>query len=259
MLAACGSDNGGSNTNADDDPTPDTSQTTVTPTSLNQAVYIGGNTYDYGGAGGIPNLPIKSAPADTDFSRAAMLHDGSDYRLYFFRQGADDTLYQFAYDPASQTYTYGYNSIDILSITGKPDDADAGSFAMLHDGSTYRLYMRSKTSATKMYQFGWNGSSYAYGSNSIPELFITGSPADADHSRWAMLHDGSDYRLYVGKQNSPDTLYQYAFNSASNDYEYGYNSISVLVITDMPADSIKDNFTMNHGGGAYRFYYPSTR
>jgi len=232
---------------------------TVMPTSINQAVYTGSNQYDYGANGGIPNLSITSAPADTDFSRSAMLHDGSTYRLYFFKNGTDDTLYQFGYNSATQDYEYGYSSINVLKITGKPADADPGSFAMLHDGTTFRLYMRSKFSVTTMYQFAWNGSSYAYGHNSIPQLYITGSPADADHSRWAMLHDGTRYRLYTGKQNVSDTIYQYAFNAASTDYEYGFDSIVSLNVTDMPADSIKSNFMMNHGGSRYRFYYLSTK
>ena len=37
---------------------------------------------------------------------------------------------------------------------------------------------------------------YEYGYRSIPNIPITGAPPDTNFSRWAMLHDGSAYRLY---------------------------------------------------------------
>jgi hypothetical protein len=231
----------------------------TTPDSLNQAAF-NGSTYAFG-HNSIPNIAFTGAPADTDFSRSAMLHDGSTYRLYFFKQGSNDTLYQFGFNPGTLKYEFGYNSIDILKITGIPADADASSFAMLHDGSVYRLYMRSKTNAETMYQFGYHAATQAYefGYSSIPVLYITMAPADIDHSRWAMLHDGSRYRLYIGKAGENDQMYQFAYNPASSDYEWGFNSISLLTVTGMPADSIKTNFTMLHDGSDYRFYYQAAQ
>lgn len=228
----------------------------ITPASLNQAAYEGGVTYRYG-HNSIPNIDFTNAPTDMDYSRWAMLHDGSTYRLYFFKAGSNNTLYQFGYNPSTQDYEYGYNSISQLTITGIPADADMSKFAMLHDGTTYRLYVRSATNVNVMYQFGYNTTSqnYEYGHNSIPSLNITLAPADVDHSKWAMLHDGSAYRLYLGKTGDDETMYQFAYNVSSSDYEYGYNSIDVLTIADMPADSIKTDFAMLHDGSAYRFYF----
>ena len=40
------------------------------------------------------------------------------------------------------------------------------------------------------------GSVYDFGHNSIPNIPFTGAPDDTDYSRWAMLHDGRDYRFY---------------------------------------------------------------
>ena len=40
-----------------------------------------------------------------------MLHDGTDYRLYFFKSGSSDTIYQFAFDRRVEQYRFGYNSI----------------------------------------------------------------------------------------------------------------------------------------------------
>jgi len=244
---------------ATEEESSNTSNITSTPTSLNQAAYAGSGFYDFG-YNSTPNLPLSGAPADTDFSRSAMLHDDSNYRLYFFKQGTDNTLYQFAYNSSTQSYEFGYNSIDELTITGIPGDADTSSIAMLHDGSTYRLYMRSASNNFTLYQFGYNPATqdYEFGYSSIPVLFITMSPIDADHARWAMAHDGTRYQLYIGKQNVPDTFYQHAYNPSSGDYEYGYSSTrDVLAVINMPADSIKNNFMMLDDGTNNRFYYLS--
>ncbi len=251
-LAACG---GGS-----DSSSTENTNTETTPKSLNQAAYDGGTAYDFG-FNSVPNIPFINAPEDTDFTRYAMLHDGTTYRLYFFKQNSDDTIYQFAYNSSTQQYEYGFNSIPELNLTGMPEDADTSSFAMLHDGTTYRLYLKRTGNATTIYQFSYNSATqnYEYALNSIPILFITLAPADANLDRWAMLHDGSVYRLYTGKSGEPDTLYQFSFNAASSDYEWGFNSISELQVTNMPADSIKPNFTMLHDGSDYRFYYPSEK
>lgn len=262
VLIAAGCSSGGDNNNGTTPVTPSpttTVPTAVVPASLNQAAYVSGTSrYEYG-HNSISNIPLSGAPLDTDYSRWAMLHDGSSYRLYFFKQGTSDTLYQFAYNAATQTYQYGFNSIDQLTISGIPADADTASISMLHDGSTYRLYMKSLSNPATLYQFAYNTSTqqYIYGYNSIDVLFISMAPADADYSRWAMLHDGSNYRLYIGKAGSVDTMYQFAYNSASADYEYGYNSIGVLSVTGMPAGSIKTDFAMLHDGSNYRFYYGS--
>ena len=223
--------------------------------SLDQAAYVtGSSVYDYG-HNSIPNISVTGAPDDTDFTRWAMLHDGSTYRLYFFRANSNAQIYQFGYNPASSAYEFGFNSIPVIDITGAPADADPGSFAMLHDGRTYRLYMRGIDNPQSLYQFGFNSrtSDYEFGFNSIPVINITGAPADANFDGWAMLHDGSNYRLYAFNKSAPESLYQFAYNGST--YAYGFNSINVLTVTDMPDGSHKDDFAMLHDGSNYRFYY----
>jgi len=232
-----------------------TGNISTTPKSINQAAYVAGTSHYTFGHNSIPNLYIIGAPDDTDGTRWAMLYDGSRYRLYFFKQGTDDTLYQFAYNPASSDYEFGFDSIDVLTITGKPADADAGSIAMLHDGSRYRLYMRSKTVPGKLYQFAYKTgtSTYVYGYSSIAQLSVTGMPADVDFSRWGMLHDGSDYRFYAFKQGSDNTFYQAAWTGST--YAYGYNAIAQLSVQSMPDNSDTSDFAMLHDGSDYRFYF----
>ena len=225
--------------------------------SLNQAAYVYGTSrYEFGN-NSIANIKISGAPEDTDYSRWAMLHDGTDYRLYFFKANTNNTLYQFAFNWSSMEYEFGYNSISQLTITNIPADADTSDFAMLHDGRTYRLYMRGRNNPTRLYQFGFNGSSYAYGHNSIAQINITGVPTDVDLSRWGMLHDGSAYRLYFGKQGSTNQLYQFAYNGST--YAYGHNSIAQLTLNDIPATTDISSLGMLHDGNDYRLYMQTFR
>ena len=246
LFQGCGG--GGSATN--------TSATTQN-LSLNQAGYNASTrTYQYGYAS-IPSINITGAPDDLDWSRWAMLHAGNTYRLYFFKVGSNDTLYQFGYNPRSGDYEYGYLSASEVKITGAPTDADPTSFAMLHDGSRYRLYMRSLSNPARIYQFVYNPSTlrYEYGfGGAIPRIDVTGAPADVDWDRWGMLHDGTTYRHYAMRQGSNTQMYQFGYNPAVQDYQFGYNSIPVLRVENMPQDSDTSNFAMLHDGTNYRFY-----
>jgi len=227
----------------------------VTP-SLNQAAYMVGTTIYQFGHNSIPTIDVIGAPTDVDWTRWAMLHDGSTYRLYFFADGTNDTVYQFGFNRATSNYEFGYDSIPELTITGAPTDADPSSFAMLHDGTDYRLYMRSKTTAA-IYQFAFNRatSDYEYGYRSIARMDVTGAPADTDFDRWGMLHDGSVYRFYAFKGSLDNQMYQFGFNAATSDYEYGYSSIPLLTLDQIPANSDTSGFAMLHDGVDYRFYF----
>lgn len=83
---------------------------------------------------------ITGAPADLDWDRWGMLHDGLAYRLYFARANVDNKMYQFALNPATKDYEFGFNSIDLLTIENMPTDSYKENFAMLHDGRYYRFY-----------------------------------------------------------------------------------------------------------------------
>jgi len=229
-------------------------QSVLAKPSLNQAAYrSGSNSYIFG-HNSIPNMKITGAPSDVNWNRWAMLHDGSNYRLYFFKGSSNNTLYQFAFNPRTSAYEYGFKSIPVLRITGVPRDVDASSFAMLYDGKNYRLYMRQLGSPSTLYQFAFNRRSnhYEYGYNSIRKLKVTGIPSDADWSRWAMLHDGSHYRFYVMKNSS--MFYQAAFNRATRSYQYGYRSIPRLTLKKIPYNSNLNNFAMLHDKSDYRLY-----
>lgn len=231
--------------------------TATKQTSVNQAAYVNGTTEYRFGHNSIPNMKVTGAPANVGFGRFAMLHDGSTYRLYLPKRGSKNTLYQFGFNRSTNRYEYGYNSIKELKIVGMPADANTNSYAMLHDGSDYRLYMRSRD-GRKLYQAAYKAGTnqYVYGHRSIRVMNITGAPRDiTNNRRWAMLHDGKHYRLYIGRKGHANQFYQFAFNSASSAYEHGYQSIPLLTAKNAPRNSKKNAFAMLHDRGAYRYYY----
>ncbi|PXF41178.1 hypothetical protein BWQ96_09094 [Gracilariopsis chorda] len=223
--------------------------------SLNQSAYVPDTTEYRHGYNSISNVCFVNAPEDANFSRCAMLYGGDRYRFYCFKGSSHDTFYQFAWNGSA--YEYGYeNIIPELSITGLPFDADCSKFAILHDGEDYRLFVR-KLGAAVLYQCAWDGSFYTFGYKSIEELPLTGFPADADLSRWDMLHDGSTYRLYCMSYTCPTTLYQGAFSAESSSYEFGHQSIPKITLTENPESTTYSDIAMLHDGSDYRLYIPS--
>jgi hypothetical protein len=165
------------------------------------------------------------------------------------------SLNQFAFVTGTTTYKFGHNSIPNIPITGSPSDANLVRVAMLHDGTTYRFYAFQGSSSTQLYQYAFDGSSYAFGArNAIPRLTLEGFPSDVDASSFSMLHDGSNYRLYMRKLGDPTTLYQAAYVPGSTTYQYGYSSIPQIKCTGFPSDTDWSRWAMLHDGSNYRFY-----
>jgi hypothetical protein len=221
--------------------------------SVNQAAYVPGTSIYRFGYNSIPNIPITGAPADNNFRRWSMLHDGSAYRMYFFKGSTSNTLYQYSWNGSS--YQYAYNSIPELTLTNIPADADPSSFSMLNSGPYYHLYLRRLGDPTVLYQFLWvpGTTNYNYGQPpAIPILQVSGFPSDTDWARWMMLHDGSAFRLYAFKLGSNTEFYQGSWNGSQ--YVYGYNSIPLLTLEGTPANSNLASAAMLHDGSAYRFY-----
>ena len=223
--------------------------------ALNQGAWVPGTSnYEYG-YNSIPTIPITGAPADANFNRWGMLHDGQAYRLYAFKGSTRDTFYQFAFDGTS--YAYAHNgSIPVLTLAGMPADADPSSISFLHEGGTYHAYVRRLGEPTTLYQFVWvpGTTTYQWGYGPyLPTLTATGYPADTDWSRWMMLHDGTSYRLYAFHYATPGVISQGSWDG--NTYAYGHNSIPQLNLVNYPADSDLGRVAMLHDGLAYRLYF----
>jgi hypothetical protein len=224
--------------------------------AVNQGAWIPGtDTYEYG-YNSIPTIQITGAPSDTNFARWGMLWDGNTYRMYFFKGSTNNTLYQFGYDGSS--YAYGHNSIPVLTLTNMPADADASKLAMLYGDNAYHAYLRRLGDPTTLYQFVWvpGTTNYQWSyQNWIPTLRVTGFPNDTDWSRWAMLHDGSAYRIYLFHEGANDRLSQGSWNAGASAYQYGYNSIQQLKLVGYPPTSNVALPSMLWDGSAYRFYF----
>jgi hypothetical protein len=222
---------------------------------LHQGAY-NGFSYEYGYQS-LSKIQIKNAPYDIDWNRWSMLEDGSVYRLYFMPKGKSDKLYQFGFNPSTNSYEYGYQSTPIISIVGLPSYLEVTSFSMLHDGNDYRLYILDKKNSKKLLQcaydsnFGANGA-YRYGFRSMDEISITDAPYDTDWNRWSMLHDGKVYRLYFMPLNRRDVVYQFGFNGYA--YEYGYKSSPKIDVIGFPSGLGNDKFNMLHDGSYFRIY-----
>ncbi|MBM3117245.1 hypothetical protein [Jeongeupia naejangsanensis] len=169
------------------------------------------------------------------------------------------SINQFAYVPNSTYYQFAYGgSIPNMAIVNLPSDANLARWTMLNDGQHYRFYCFKGSTNDTLYQAAFNPATgnYEYGFQSIPELKITGAPADADASSVSMLYDGSTntYRLYLRRLGDATVLYQFGFNPATNHYEYGHNSIPVLHVTGAPADTDFHRWSMLFDGSVYRLY-----
>jgi hypothetical protein len=166
------------------------------------------------------------------------------------------SVFQFIYAQGTNNYVWPTSPfIPEIPITGAPVDANFRRFAMLHDGEHYRMYFFKGNTRDTLYQFAWNGSSYAYGHDSIPVLTLTNIPADADMDSFGMLHDGSAYRLYVRQLGNPKKLYQAAWVPGTTNYQFGYNSIPQFPVNDFPVDTDYSRWNMLHDGSAYRIYF----
>ncbi|MGX5203202.1 PKD domain-containing protein [Aliikangiella sp. IMCC44632] len=223
--------------------------------SLNQAAAVTGTpNYEYGHRS-IPNMEVTGVPADADWSRWAMYGAGSNQTfLFMMAEDSNNRVYQFGYNPQTQKYEWGHNSAGELNITNVPSDVDGGIAATyVEESGVLYIFMKKESEPTTMYYFVYEPNS---GDISFRgELYITGVPADADWDRWAMLHDGSFYRLYVSKANSNSILYQSAYNPSSGNWEYGYRSYPEIYILGMPTNSDTRSFKMLHDSVDYRFYH----
>ena len=224
---------------------------------LLQGAFINGSERYEFGYRSIPAIRVVGAPQDADWNRWAMLHDGQVYRLYAFRAGSRDTIYQFGFNRSTESYEWGYNSIPVLRLIGVPRSASTRQFAMLHDGSIYRLYLQDRDNFTILHQFGFNRSTsnYEYGHRSIPQLRVTGFPRDTDWRRWAMLHDGRDYRFYAFRQGSQTQVYQAGYNAGAQQCQFRYRSIPVLTMDGFPRYANRSSMAMLHDGTDFRFYF----
>ena len=165
------------------------------------------------------------------------------------------SINQASYVNGTSNYKFGHNSIPNIPITGAPSDTNWLRWAMLHDGSAYRMYFFKGNTNNKIYQFSWNGSSYEYGHNSIPELTLTNVPEDADASSFSMVHSQNYYHLYLRQLGNPNLLYQFLWVPGTTNYEFAQSpAIPTLKVSGFPDDSDWGRWSMLYDNTTYRIY-----
>ena len=111
----------------------------------------------------------------------------------------------------------------------------------------------------QLYQGLYDGTAYEHGhAGYFERMDIARAPGDTDWSRWAMLNDEGNYRLYAMAEGTDDRLYEFVYNPASGTYEYGHGSLADEIgISGAPADADLSSIAMMHAQGAYRLYAKS--
>jgi hypothetical protein len=204
---------------------------------------------------------VVGGPSDCDWSRWAMLHSPSNnegtelYRLYCFKSGSNDTIYQFGYNENKGQYEYGYESIEALKIIDKPISADTNTFAMLHDGEAYRMYFLDVDNRNVLHQFVYDGNNYVVESTN-PTIELEGLPNSIDLRRAAMLYSVSNnqpgYHFYSFLEGNNKELIQSYYNPTTNEYER-INNIGIGI--DLNRSDISSFSMLNDNEGAYWCYF----
>ncbi|MCJ8288797.1 MAG: hypothetical protein HRT58_02095 [Crocinitomicaceae bacterium] len=206
--------------------------------SIKQALKTSDNTYEVNDA----VVDIVNAPNDCDWSRWGMLDDRRSTRMYCFKQGTIDQLYQFIFDGTSYQFEENFT----LTISGVGDDQNLKKIAMLSTpnfeeavgvkdkelvGSKYKtiedapflpipqnyhVYIQAADDQQFLYQFIWKEDTRNFKPNGITRDWfkLKDFPSDTDWDRWTMTYDSNHYQLSL-----PAYVY-YAFKKDSNDEIY---------------------------------------
>jgi hypothetical protein len=111
------------------------------PTTNYQFVLVPGTTtfkWNYSNFG--QKYTVFGFPADADWSRWDMTHDNVDYRIYAFKQGSNDQLYQGAFNVATLRYEYAHRSNPVVELVGFPNTTSYRTAAISHDGRAFRVF-----------------------------------------------------------------------------------------------------------------------
>lgn len=244
--------------------------------SIKQAIKTSDNTYEMNDA----VIDIVNAPQDCDWSRWGMLDDRRSTRMYCFKQGTEDQLYQFILDGTSYVFEDNF----VLTISGLDGTQNTSKIAMLStpnfeevvgisdkdedgvpkDGApnlpipqNYHVYMQKADDSSLIDQFVWKENSMNFTSNGITRAWfnVKDFPNDTDWDRWTMTYDSNHYQLslpayvyYAFKKDSNNEIY-FGRYGARGDKEYIADDGSTKVydaysynIDDQPVDKPGDQY-----------------
>ena len=197
---------------------------------------------------------LSEGPEDIDWSRWAVLHDGSEHRLYFLPEGRADEVYQFAYNVNTAQFEYGFKSLESIAIMDTPVAASTNGFGMAYVSGAYHLYFASTDNST-LYEYGYDAGSvaYVYGHNSTAINTVSGSPASTDWGGWGTAGEGSVVTLYAFASGAHDSIVRFGRPGASSDFaavpgqlQIDYDGASI--------DASIDDFAIVDDGGTIALY-----
>ena len=87
----------------------------------------------------IPNIPIIGAHLDTNFVAGHVLHDGRDYRMYFFGEHLGHVSTNLRGN--GRAYEYGHNSIPVLAIQHSGRCGSGAAFVCSPQRQQHHLYL----------------------------------------------------------------------------------------------------------------------
>lgn len=193
---------------------------------------------------------LSSGPADIDWSTFGLLDDGGLQRLYFLSaDGA--SVYQFGFNSGSDTFEFGFESIDNLPLVGIPGEANTSSFGMAYAGG-YALYMLSDDQRTA-YGFGYDGALdvYSHGFDAPGSTSIVGAPEGVDWSGWAVAGNGGSTTLYAFASEDHDALVQFERSGDAFTFVDASLSLDLAGLEGSPST----DFAVTHDGASTRLYF----
>lgn len=239
--------------------------------SVNQATKVlGEDKYIFSNK----SIAVIHAPNDTDWQRWGMLNDRKSSRLYFFKTGCDNQIYQFIFD--GDAYKYD-DTIPTLTIEGVTSDVDSGRMSMLSTPNfepwkgvngkdlpvpnNYHIYMKKKNNPQEVQQFIWEKGTLNLEPNGITRSVfgIKDFPQDTDWRRWAMTYDSNHYQLalsayvfFAFKTGSNTEIYygrygeKYIEQGEEKDF-YGYKG-GMLILEGAPSNTDHSTMAMMFDG-----------
>lgn len=179
------------------------------------------------------NTSIAGAPADCDWSRWGMLDDRKSTRMYCFKKGSPNQLYQFLLTDGAYKFEKDFlltiddlssslntdkiamlstpNFEEVVGITEKSKNPDATA-PLLPIPNNYHVYLQEKGKPELLNQFIFKDGSHCFNSNGITRAWfgLKDFPRDTDWDRWCMTYDSNHYQLSL-----PAYVF-YAFKKGSN-------------------------------------------
>lgn len=209
----------------------------------------------------LKELAIKSAPKEVDYERFATsmlrLDSTTVHYLYCFKKYSHNEIFRFQTneDIGVSDLSFRPNGITI-QLRNAPPQTDLTSFDCIADKGVTRFFFKKKKSSNTIYQLATEsyGNVASFGRNSDHFdriLYISNFPDDADHSRFFVYKNGSEYVYCCMRRDSTGFIYSGALHGAR--FEFGHKTQRVVKVESAPAFHVLPNVSGWSSGPASAF------